>query len=261
MQKRWKTNLSSTSENAFTIHGFWVQLSKKDLKPFSIIAQSPHTLLMFLRKPATILWTRTASTEVHTCSHKENSSHSRISFFLLDEEFRGTASLVCWKPFFIVVIKLRRVSQKKLKYLASFWAARTPFWAAFAGLARWAQVGYFPFAESGKLPRWAIEATGLGCEPRLRGRKFPDDSPRQLTGNPPRAAHHSPRSATKWSPLFTNKPYWDTSFCQWFTNNPYISENNSAQTLVQGLFSDLDSGSGRSTNVLYYFACVPYLPR
>ena len=112
MQKRWKTNLSSASENAFTIHGFWVQLSKKDLKPFSIIAQCPHTLLMFLRKPATILWTRTASTEVHTCSHKENSSHSRISFFLLDEEFRGTASLVCWKPFFIMVIKLRRVSQK-----------------------------------------------------------------------------------------------------------------------------------------------------
>ena len=33
-----------------------------------------------------------------------------------------------------------------------------------------------------------IEATRLGCEPWLRGRKFPDDSPRQLTGNPPRAA-------------------------------------------------------------------------
>ena len=162
MQKRWKTNLSSASENAFTIHGFWVQLSKKDLKPFSIIAQSPHTLLMFLRKPATILWTRTASTEVRTCSHKENSSHSRISFFSFRWRISWNSVPGLLKAVFHYGNKIEEGQSKKLKYLANFWAARTPFWAAFAGLARWAQVGYFPFAESGKLPRWAIEATRLG---------------------------------------------------------------------------------------------------
>ena len=56
--------------------------------------------------------------------------------------------------------KIEEGQSKKLRYLANFWSAKTPFLAAFAGLPRWAQVGYFPFAESGKLPRWAIEATG-----------------------------------------------------------------------------------------------------
>ena len=88
---------------------------------------------MFLRNPATILWTRTASTEVHTCSHMENSSHSRISFSLLDEEFRGTASLVCWEPFFILVQKLRRDSQNNWNISQIFGLHGLLFWLLLPG--------------------------------------------------------------------------------------------------------------------------------
>ena len=186
MQKRWKTNLSSTSENAFTIHCFWVQLSKKDLKPFSIIAQCPHTLSMFLRKPATILWTRTASTEVHTCSHKENSLHSRNSFSLLDEEFCGTASLFCWGPFFILVLKLR--TDKNFEISRKFLGCKYSFFGCFCRVGQVSAGRLFSLCREWETSAVGkIAATRLGCEQRLRGRKFPDDSPRQL-----RATHLGP---------------------------------------------------------------------
>ena len=147
---------------------------------------------------------------------------------------------------------------KILKYLANFWAASTPFLAAFAGLARWAQVGYFPFAESGKLPRWAIEATRLGCEPGLRGRKFPDDSPRQLTGNPPRAAHHSTRSATKCSPtnhIGTPRSANDSPTTHIFLKTIQLRPWSRVflVTLIQGQ-------EEVQMLYVYYFASVPYLP-
>ena len=105
-----------------------------------------------------------------------------------------------------------------------------------------------------------IEATRLGCEPGLRGRKFPDDSPRQLTGNPPRAAHHSRRSATKRSPLFTNKPhYWDTSFCSPTT---HIFLKTIQLRPWSGVFLVTLIQGQEEVRMLYVycFACVPYLP-
>ena len=181
MQKRWKTNLSSTSENAFTIHGFWVHLSKKDLKPhFNYSPVSTYIINVSEKTGNNSL----NSDGLHRSSHML--AHGKfIAFKNLFFSFRW---IISWnsvpgllRAVFHFATEIEEGQSKDLKYLANFWSARTPFLAAFTGLARWAQVGYFPFAESGKLPRWAIEATRLGCEPWLRGRKFPDDSPRQLT--------------------------------------------------------------------------------
>ena len=152
---------------------------------------------------------------------------------------------------------------KKLSFLANFWSARTPFLAAFAGLARWAQVGYFPFAESGKLPRWAIEATRLGCEPWLRGRKFPDDSPRQLTGNPPRAAQPTiqrdlPQNDRLCSPtnhIGTPRSANDSPTTHIFLKTIQLRPWSRVflVTLIQGQ-------EEVQMLYVYYFASVPYLP-
>ena len=129
MQKSWKTNLSSTSENAFTIHGFWVQLSKTDLKPHFNYSPVSTYIINVSEKTGNNSLNSDGSTEVHTCSHKENSLHWRISFSLLDEEFRGTASLVFWEPFFILVLKLR--TDKKFEISRKFLVCKDSFLGCF----------------------------------------------------------------------------------------------------------------------------------